>query len=180
MGDREAEAPGTEVYRYGRSARVRAAPRRKPEPASKALMRGASRPDNGEDQWHPGRRTEAPGCARRGIRRSTYPGHPTQRGRSAPVPSVTRQLPTWGKWGRSRRSPYERGSRVTPAEQRGSDSVCATMRRTPACDLLTALHRCLSIPSTTLSVWLVGPKMLRQHALTLSSLIQQMLFFKAF
>ena len=55
----------------------------KPEQASKELRRESSRPDNGEDQWGPGGRTEALGRTRRGIGRSTYRGHTTQHGRSA-------------------------------------------------------------------------------------------------
>jgi len=66
-----------------RLATVRAATRVKPEQASKELMRESSRPDNGEDQWGPGGRTEALGRTRRGIGRSTYRGHTTQHGRSA-------------------------------------------------------------------------------------------------
>jgi hypothetical protein len=85
VGDCGVEAPGTEVYMNGRSAKVRAATRVKPEQASKDLMRGSSRPDNGEDQRCPGERTEAPGRPRRGIGRSTYRRHTRQRGRSARV-----------------------------------------------------------------------------------------------
>ena len=90
-GDQCVEAPGTEVYMIGRSASVRAATRVKPEQASKDLMRGSSRPDNGEDQRGPGERTEAPGRPRRGIGRSTYRRHTRQRGRSALVFSTGRQ-----------------------------------------------------------------------------------------
>ena len=90
-GDQCIEAPGTEVYMIGRSANVRAATRVKPEQASKAVMRGSSRPDNGEDQWRPGGRTEAPGRPRRGIGRSTYRRHTRQRGRSAVVFPAGRQ-----------------------------------------------------------------------------------------
>src|SRR5262249_13104052 len=50
-----------------RLATVRAATRVKPEQASKAVTRGSSRPDNGEDQWCSCQRTEAHGHARRGI-----------------------------------------------------------------------------------------------------------------
>ena len=84
-GDQCAEAPGTRAFMIGRSASVRAATRVKPEQASKELMRGSSRPDNGEDQRCAFERTEANGQARRGIRRSTYTSHTTQRGRSAAV-----------------------------------------------------------------------------------------------
>jgi len=91
-GDYCVEAPGTEVYMSGRSANVRAATRVKPEQASKDLMRGSSRPDNGEDQWYPGERTEAPGCARRGMGRSTYRRHTTQRGRSVTGDRLTVHL----------------------------------------------------------------------------------------
>ena len=82
MGDCCVEASGTEVDMHGRLATVRAATRVKPEQASKDLMRRSSRPDNGEDQWYPSGRTEALGCPRRGIGRSTYRRHTTQRGRS--------------------------------------------------------------------------------------------------
>ena len=81
-GDCWVEAPGTEVYVIGRSANVRAATRVKPEQASKGMMRGSSRPDNGEDQWCVCQRTEAQGHARRGMGRSTYRRHTTQRGSS--------------------------------------------------------------------------------------------------
>ena len=67
---------------HDRLATVRAATRVKPEQASKDLMRGSSRPDNGEDQWCSCQRTEAHGHARRGIGRSTYRRHTAQRGRS--------------------------------------------------------------------------------------------------
>jgi hypothetical protein len=97
MGDCGVEAPGTEVSRKERFAKVRAATRVKPEQASKALMRGASRPDNGEDQWCPCQRTEAQGDARRGMGRSTYRRHTTQRGRAAAVPGCVRQLSTWDR-----------------------------------------------------------------------------------
>ena len=83
VGDGCVEAPGTEVSMNERLATVRAATRVKPEQASKDLMRGSSRPDNGEDQWCPCWRTEAQGHTRRGIGRSTYRGHTTQHGRSA-------------------------------------------------------------------------------------------------
>ena len=82
MGDCWVEAPGTEVSMIERLATVRAATRVKPEQASKDLMRGSSRPDNGEDQRCLGQRTEAHGQTRRGIGRSTYRGHTTQHGRS--------------------------------------------------------------------------------------------------
>jgi hypothetical protein len=65
-----------------RLATVRAATRVKPEQASKELTRGSSRPDNGEDQRCSCQRTEAHGHPRRGIGRSTYRRHTTQRGRS--------------------------------------------------------------------------------------------------
>ena len=91
MGDYWVEAPGTEVYMSGRSARVRAATRVKPEQAAKDLLRGSSRPDNGEDQRCPGERTEAPGRTRRGIGRSTYRRHTRQRGRAALVFPAGRQ-----------------------------------------------------------------------------------------
>jgi hypothetical protein len=77
---------------YGRLANVRAATRVKPEQAPKGLMRGLSRPDNGEDQWCPGERTEAPGRARRGMGRSTYRRHTTQRGRSVTGSRITGHL----------------------------------------------------------------------------------------
>jgi hypothetical protein len=82
VGDCWVEAPGTEVSMIERLATVRAATRVKPEQASKDLMRGSSRPDNGEDQRCPCQRTEAHGQTRRGIGRSTYRGHTTQHGRS--------------------------------------------------------------------------------------------------
>ena len=82
VGDCWVEAPGTEVDMYGRLANVRAATRVKPEQASKGVMRGSSRPDNGEDQWCSCQRTEAHGHTRRGIGRSTYRRHTTQHGRS--------------------------------------------------------------------------------------------------
>jgi len=82
VGDCCVEAPGTEVSMLERLATVRAATRVKPEQASKDLMRGSSRPDNGEDQWGSCQRTEAHGQTRRGIRRSTYRRHTMQRGRS--------------------------------------------------------------------------------------------------
>ena len=82
MGDCWVEAPGTEVSMIERLATVRAATRVKPEQASKDLMRGSSRPDNGEDQRCLCQRTEAHGQTRRGIGRRTYRGHATQHGRS--------------------------------------------------------------------------------------------------
>jgi len=101
-GDQGAEAPGTQVYMLGRSASVRAATRVKPEQASKAVRRGSSRPDNGEDQRCAFERTEANGQARRGIRRSTYTSHTTQRGRSVAVQRYPLQL--HNRWGLGQKS----------------------------------------------------------------------------
>ena len=102
VGDCGVKAPGTEVGMYGRLAKVRAATRVKPEQASKGLMRGSSRPDNGEDQRCAFERTEANGQARRGIRRSTYTSHTTQRGRSVAVQRYPLQL--HNRWGLGQKS----------------------------------------------------------------------------
>ena len=102
MGDCWVEAPGTEVSMLERLATVRAATRVKPEQASKDLMRGSSRPDNGEDQRCPCQRTEAHGQTRRGIGRSTYRGHTTQHGRSVAEARNTGHLSAeGGPWQKS-------------------------------------------------------------------------------
>jgi len=84
---------------FGGSASVRAATRAKPEQASKAVTRGSSRPDNGEDQWRRCGRTAAHGRTRRGIGRSTYTGPTTQRGRSVAVQGSPLQLHDWWRLG---------------------------------------------------------------------------------
>jgi hypothetical protein len=109
MGDCGGEAPGTQAYMSGRSASVRAATRVKPEQASKAVTRGSSRPDNGEDQWRPCGRTEAHGRTRRGIGRSTYTSHTTQRGRSVAVQRDPLQLHS--RWGLGQKSEEPIGAR---------------------------------------------------------------------
>src|SRR5262249_23150075 len=88
-----------------RLATVRAATRVKPEQASKAVPRGSSRPDTGEDQWCECQRTEAHGHARRGIGHSTYRRHTTQRGRSALAFSAREHRHRWWRRGQKSEEP---------------------------------------------------------------------------
>jgi hypothetical protein len=99
----------------GRSANVRAATRVKPEQASKDLMRGSSRPDNGEDQRWPSERTEALGRARRGMGRGTYRSHTTQHGRSGTGDRLTVHLSVEGR-------PWQKSEEVIVAWKLGNAS----------------------------------------------------------
>ena len=129
MGDCSVEAPGTEVHRDGGSASVRAATRVKPEQASKGVMRGSSRPDNGEDQWCAFERTEASAHPRRGIGRSTYTGYTTQRERSAVVHGRTVQQHEWCWLGQKSEEPIRA---MKPGNAGGAKGLWFGVRRNEA------------------------------------------------
>jgi len=113
----------------GGSASVRAATRVKPEQASKGVMRGSSRPDNGEDQWCAFERTEASAHPRRGIGRSTYTGYTTQRERSAVVHGRTVQQHEWCWLGQKSEEPIRA---MKPGNAGGAKGLWFGVRRNEA------------------------------------------------